>query len=576
MKKSGLLLAALLVGLTSAMAAAPDMKDFNKQARYTKMINPEAKQLLPRNVITFSPRLSPSGKNVDSVWFTSNGLPGNSAPQGAMGTFATNCLPNDTINWEIWIEANYNGQLDTAGGSRDKLLFSFLAANGDTTGFYGDAPYDTTAAHDSMIVHAFKMSFSPALFWFKAKSIIDGSSTWDSLRVTPMISPWATVSGHVHVPGDSALQGSIYFMGWVDNYNDNGWTLVVTDQDGNYTVGFDGSIQDSVWQFDDFENPLQGSAVSYLPPARASILVSAGSHSGFDFSYQSATEFIEGQITQDPGDVQPVDYNQVWIVAQSQGGGNWYEGAPDGAGHYFMAVAADTYHVWASSDGNQFLFKPGQFDNVAVAPYDTIALDFLANYAHCRVEVALSGYPSATQNWMGASDDNFWNGYQTNLEVNNSGTYNLYICNSTGWHVWPPDVAGYNVSPSYYYLGDITHADTYRGIYTFTYTPTGVEGNPKDRLMPTVFKLSQNHPNPVRNIASISYQLPKPAKVSLTIYNILGQAVKSFDEGSKESGYYNIKWDGRDTRNNLLGNGIYFYRLQAGEYSATKKLVLMH
>ncbi len=133
-----------------------------------------------------------------------------------------------------------------------------------------------------------------------------------------------------------------------------------------------------------------------------------------------------------------------------------------------------------------------------------------------------------------------------------------------------------DVSPGYYNIGDITHSDTYRGVLTFIYTPTGVEGEPKDRTMPTVFKLSQNSPNPVRGTTSISYQLPKPAKVSVVIYNILGQAVKNINEGSKEAGYYNIKWDGRDNRNSLLGNGIYFYRLQAGEYSATKKLVLMH
>lgn len=744
MKKTCLVLWLALVSVPMVYGSGYKAPDHGKKASWLRSV-PTAAFRTPGF----------AGKTVSSVWFTSNGVPTHSSPQGQMLTWAANCLTTDTLQWEIWMDSNKNGLFDTTGADQDTYFAGYSVANGDTLSNRG-LP-DTTAVSDNEIVNALKNGFAPALYWFKAVSLVDGSSAFDSVRVTPMVSPWATVSGHVHVPGDSALQAGLWVEADLVN-NEMIFWAAITDSYGNYTINMDNTYPDTLWDVGGLMDIVGVSGV-YVAPADTTIRVNGGSYTGVNFAYTAATdsvtgevrdelgaplsitayvyaqqdnhgkdaqtsgshyqlffstadtgtwrlgcyliegapymrpgevelqpagaghivhdfkayratdsikgtvteqggtpsrvysiyawsnalqisasaltdpatgaykllvsdstdyfvgidtwsneypipagwtvnpsgysnvnppatgknfdlspatEFIEGQITQDPGDAQPIDYNQVEILAQSYSGGNWYDAQPDGAGHYFMPVAADTHHVWARSWNNQFLFKPGQFDDVAVAPYDTITLDFIANYAHCQVEVNLVGYPSATQNWMGASDNNPWpDGYQTNVEVNNSGTYNLYICNSTGWNVWAPNASGYNVSPGSYNIGDITHSDAYRGVYTFTYV-TGVEGNPKDRLMPTVFKLSQNSPNPLRNITNISYQLPKPAKVSLVIYNILGQAVKSFDEGSKEAGYYNIKWDGRDNRNSLLGNGIYFYRLQAGDHVATKKLVLMH
>ena len=87
--------------------------------------------------------------------------------------------------------------------------------------------------------------------------------------------------------------------------------------------------------------------------------------------------------------------------------------------------------------------------------------------------------------------------------------------------------------------------------------------------LPDRFGLSQNYPNPFNPTTTIEFSLPVAAEWKLTIFNILGQQVERFGNKS-EAGYHKIEWDaGR------YASGVYFYRLSAGEYSATKKMILL-
>lgn len=88
--------------------------------------------------------------------------------------------------------------------------------------------------------------------------------------------------------------------------------------------------------------------------------------------------------------------------------------------------------------------------------------------------------------------------------------------------------------------------------------------------MPMVYTLEQNYPNPFNPSTTIRYSLPHRSPVSLTVYNTLGQQVASLVQGQQEAGAYEVKFDGSN-----LASGVYFYRLQAGNYVATKKLLLM-
>jgi photosystem II stability/assembly factor-like uncharacterized protein len=88
--------------------------------------------------------------------------------------------------------------------------------------------------------------------------------------------------------------------------------------------------------------------------------------------------------------------------------------------------------------------------------------------------------------------------------------------------------------------------------------------------LPLFFNLSQNFPNPFNNSTVIRYQIPKNEFITLKIFDVLGNEVKTLTEGNKVAGYYSVTFSA-----DFLSSGIYFYKLTSGEYSSTKKLILL-
>ena len=91
-----------------------------------------------------------------------------------------------------------------------------------------------------------------------------------------------------------------------------------------------------------------------------------------------------------------------------------------------------------------------------------------------------------------------------------------------------------------------------------------------DELMPASFTLEQNYPNPFNPTTTIRYGLPHKSNVTLKVYNSLGQQVAVVLSGEQGIGSYEVKFDGAG-----LASGMYFYRLEAGTYVETKKLMLI-
>lgn len=93
---------------------------------------------------------------------------------------------------------------------------------------------------------------------------------------------------------------------------------------------------------------------------------------------------------------------------------------------------------------------------------------------------------------------------------------------------------------------------------------------PTAESIPDAFFLEQNYPNPFNPITVISYSLPEPAKVHLTIYDISGRLVQTLTDGWREAGRHEVTFDGTK-----LASGIYIYRLRAGNFTAGGKMVLV-
>ena len=90
---------------------------------------------------------------------------------------------------------------------------------------------------------------------------------------------------------------------------------------------------------------------------------------------------------------------------------------------------------------------------------------------------------------------------------------------------------------------------------------------------PKTYFLHQNYPNPFNPSTIINYQLPLSNDVELSVYNLLGQKVATLVSEKQKAGYHQVKWDA--SRWAGMASGIYLYRLEAGEYIETRKMVLM-
>ncbi|MCH8035115.1 MAG: T9SS type A sorting domain-containing protein [Bacteroidetes bacterium] len=102
------------------------------------------------------------------------------------------------------------------------------------------------------------------------------------------------------------------------------------------------------------------------------------------------------------------------------------------------------------------------------------------------------------------------------------------------------------------------------------YNEDGITSVVEELQLPNAFKLQQNYPNPFNPTTTINYQIPKISFVTLKVYDVLGKEVVALVNEEKPSGNYVVEFDA-----NRLPSGIYFYRLQAGSFVETKKMVLM-
>jgi beta-glucosidase len=93
-----------------------------------------------------------------------------------------------------------------------------------------------------------------------------------------------------------------------------------------------------------------------------------------------------------------------------------------------------------------------------------------------------------------------------------------------------------------------------------------------EKPMPTAYNLAQNFPNPFNPVTSIQYSIPDPGNVKLTIYDMLGREVAVLVNKEQSAGTYNVKFDAGSLN---LSSGMYIYKLQAGSFSETKKLMLL-
>jgi predicted CXXCH cytochrome family protein len=163
--------------------------------------------------------------------------------------------------------------------------------------------------------------------------------------------------------------------------------------------------------------------------------------------------------------------------------------------------------------------------------------------------------------------------------------FSIYRSTTSGFTPSPSNRVGYTSGTEF------VDTNLVNGSYYYKLTATdfsGNSGNPSVELpinvtsvhdqegsVPSVFALFQNYPNPFNPVTQIKFSIPKRAKVEISVYNILGQKVTTLLNEELEAGNYTSTWNGKDDKGYDVSSGIYFYKLNSSEFSATKKMLLV-
>ncbi|MBC8215592.1 MAG: T9SS type A sorting domain-containing protein, partial [Candidatus Marinimicrobia bacterium] len=97
----------------------------------------------------------------------------------------------------------------------------------------------------------------------------------------------------------------------------------------------------------------------------------------------------------------------------------------------------------------------------------------------------------------------------------------------------------------------------------------------KTNAVPETYSLYPNYPNPFNPVTNIEFDLPEVSLVTIHVYNILGQQVRTLIDGNKIAGHHRIQWDGRNTYGESLASGVYFVRFKANEFLQNQKIMLL-
>jgi uncharacterized delta-60 repeat protein len=337
-------------------------------------------------------------------------------------------------------------------------------------------------------------------------------------------------SGNIYVAGTSDSTLSLYTF-LIIKYDPSGTVLWMQrfHQKGN-------NWEKAAKMILDKKNNIYITGTRYTKDTKEDILTVKYNSSGI-FQWESWWD-DPGSLSDIASDVKVDKDGNVYVAGYGAGGGT---------GNDFVAIKYDSSgnQKWAATyDGSQ------NSDDFATS----LALDYQENsyvagyskynnnYEYSIVKLDTAGMKLWDQNYdYTASSNNI----PVNINVDNSG--NILIGGYSGNSSWSVfDLVKYS-QPGF--------------------IPTGISGTLKNSYR---YKLFQNYPNPFNPVTHIRYSIPKASFVIIKLYDILGREISTLISKEENAGSYELKLDGSN-----LSSGVYFYRMSAGNFSESKKLIIL-
>jgi hypothetical protein len=236
----------------------------------------------------------------------------------------------------------------------------------------------------------------------------------------------------------------------------------------------------------------------------------------------------------------------------------------------------DTYTLNGVTDPSEdFMYSIGLDDYLQYGEYGGIGFtSSLSLYETRNTHIYMGGSsvsPSPYESDTTLTDDQFPDDYlvytvgPNDIDGGNNATWNR----TDSGFVFKGDFY-FDTTITDTYSNEVKHLEEHVVAKVIPYLKLTSVNSPFESVSPRQYKLFQNYPNPFNPTTTIQYQIPKQSHVVLNIYDILGNQVKTLVNKEENSGNYSVNFNASE-----LSSGIYFYRIIAGSFIQTKKLILL-
>ncbi|MEW6004799.1 MAG: FlgD immunoglobulin-like domain containing protein [Stygiobacter sp.] len=469
-------------------------------------------------------------------------------------------IADNTTNLYLDLAGTLLNPFTLSAGSTYNWYVVAQGSNGDITSSTGSFVVSSSIGTGSPIAswpvgNPYVYSLTPTLYWYMygsttglTKFVIKYKQTntapldWDTEGGTTDVNISDLNSTSYDIPSNLTA-GSKYYWA-IAGYN--GTSRVTSWSSGSFTIS---SSTTAVNVY--LSAPIGGVTVFTLTPTLYWYATGAISGiSSYDLTYSNTSGFVSGPSPAYTTTVTGLTDNFYTLPSNS---------ANAGATIYWKVTVHYTGGGSSTSTTGSFVIDPGSSSVVPLvgSPINNVQLKTTA--ATLSWAIPAQTKASLTYTLEYADNNNF-----ANSKVINDLKQNYYT------------VSGLKDNSTYYWRVKSNAGNTssnYSSVAQFTTIAkvTDVE----NEKIPTEFTLEQNYPNPFNPSTLIKYSLPKNAYVTIKIYDMLGNEIKTLVSNESAAGNYSVQWNGDDNFGNKVSTGAYIYRITAGDFTAVRKMLLI-
>ncbi|MFA7289007.1 MAG: T9SS type A sorting domain-containing protein [Melioribacteraceae bacterium] len=479
-----------------------------------------------------------------------------SAVPGSLFGWSYN-VPNvgDTAYIQIWVDTDNNGILNN---TIDVIWTTYMQVDGNSESVNGLPDIDGTA--NGKISFQQKLGLAPAhyIFYFKNNNII--RLVAGQITDLSTANQKFTFSGSVK-SGGSGRQNVIVKLA---SKNEKRLWSGITDVNGNFSIKMDSDTTGNPWQLR-IDNSLFFRP-DVATPDRYTFSIDPGvstTHSNIDFTITPASAYISGFVYGENG--QPfVGQRKIYVSADN----NYLNrnAIADSMGYYEIGLIPE-YNL---PRNNVTVGIGDSWDTTYVASYHNFPTIITGNHLTHNFKVFLSNSVISGRITINGNSPN--QNFHVNAFHEDSAMVETWSDMNGYFRLKVTDkISYYNINllnyPQYLiFVSPSAHASDTNLLINLVSTDVKLI----DSETPSNYSLSQNYPNPFNPATIINYEIPKTSHVTISVYNVLGQEITKLVNRDQTVGKYSVDFNAA-----YLTSGIYFYSIQAGNFTLFKKMIFM-